>query len=42
VVIGLRYTAPGRHVLHDLRLHFRDGLLRRVSTVTAEISLSGS
>ena len=40
VVIGLRYTAPGRHALHDLRLHYRDRLLRRVATVTAEISMS--
>jgi hypothetical protein len=40
VVIGLRYAAPGRHALHDLRLHYRDRLLRRVATVTAELSMS--
>jgi hypothetical protein len=41
VIIGLRYTAPGEHSLHDLRVHYRDRGLRRVATVTAEISMSG-
>jgi len=40
LLIGVRFTQLGRHRLTGFRLHYRDRLLRRSSTMTGFIELS--